>query len=511
MSRHPAAAAPPAAAGEQELKLKCPPRQLRRLLAHPLLRAASRRVRLEATYYDTPDLALWRGGAALRVRREGRRWVQTLKGGGGESAGLHSRFEFEADLPDGRPAPGLLPVHPQTRLPRSRKVAAALQPVLRTDIVRTLRLLRPAPGVLIEAAIDCGVIRSGRRSERICELELELKRGPATALFDLALRLAAVLPLTPEHRSKAERGYALRDPAIAAPRKAEAPRMSPAMSAGDALRAIMGSTLAQIGANAQGVLHGNDPEYLHQMRVGLRRLRSALDLHADALGEALAGERQALRGIAAGLGAARDWDVLVGECLPAMPVVPAALAAFCERERRHARTKAKSILKTNSYVLTLLTLGRWLADPQSTGAACWQQPARDSANGILAARHLRVLRRGRRLSRRSAGELHRLRIAVKKLRYATEFFADLFQVKAMRQQRRLLAELQDILGLINDAAAAEALFDGAGSRGRVLAKPAVQALLDWHRRRSAGQREGLAAAWRRFRAAAQPWQQSRRV
>lgn len=509
MSRPAAAAASRIAAGEQELKLRCPPQHLDKLLAHPLLRAPSRTTRLAAAYYDTPDHLLWRRGAALRVRREGGRWVQTFKGGGDESAGLHRRFEFEVELRDARPAPRLLPVHAQTRLPRSRRVAEALQPVMRTAITRTLRLLRPAPGVLIEAAIDRGVIRSGRCSERVCELELELKQGPATALFDLARQLAAALPLTPEHRSKAERGYALHNPAVASPRKAEAPRLRLAMNAGAALRAIVAGTLAQIGANAHGLLHDNDPEYLHQMRVGLRRLRSALDLHADLLGDTLADQRQALRGIAAGLGAARDWDVLVTECLPAI-AAPAALVAFCERERGSARRKAKNIIKTNNYTDTLLALGHWLADPQATSGAQLRQPARRAAAVLLAAGHRRVLKRGRRLSARSADELHRLRIAVKKLRYAAEFFSGLFQVKAMRHQRQVLAQLQDILGLINDAVAAEQLFAAAGNRRRPPPEPAVRVLLDWHRDRAADRRGGLAAAWRRFKAAAQPWQARRR-
>jgi len=514
MTRRRRAPRSPAAATETELKLRVPPARLRELLASPLLRVsgAARTLRLTATYYDTPDLRLWRSHIALRVRREGGRWLQTVKGAGGVQAGVHSRLELETVLRDAHPDPAALPRDPLTKALRPRKVAEALAPVLRTEILRTVRLLKPAPGVVIEAAIDRGVIRSGRRREAVCELELELKQGPVTALFDLAQQLVATLPLALEHHSKAERGYALYSARTAAPVKASALRLNRAMDAGDAFRVIAAASLAQVQGNVRGLLDSEDPEFLHQMRVGLRRLRSALDLFHEQLGDAVAPHGAGLRTIAAGLGAARDWDVLVTETLPRMTGLPAAaaLVAACGPPRLAARTKSKKLIKSNTYDKIMLTLGRWLVLPQATDAAAWREPARIAAARILAARYARVLKRGRHLAQQSPAELHRLRIAIKKLRYAVEFFHDLFQVKEMTVQRDGLARLQDILGFINDAVTVEPLLAAAQDGARKWPVAAAEAVRVWHQQRAAVERDHLITAWRRLRAAPQPWQQALR-
>ncbi len=507
----------PAAAAEIELKLRLPPARLRQALALPLLAAArgARTQKLSATYFDTPAMDLWRNRIVLRVRREGGRWVQAVKGGGSVASGVHTRLEMETVIPDARPDVSVLPREPVTKILRSQKIADTLVPVLSTEISRSVRLLEPAPGVLIEVAIDRGVIRSGRRREAVCELELELKRGPVTALFDLARRLAAAIPLALEHRSKAERGYALFSASVAAPVKATPILLARSMNAGEAFRAIAASALAQVHANAYGVIGSKDPEYLHQMRVGLRRLRSALSLFRDLLGDDFAPHAAALRTIAVKLGAARDWDVLVIETMPEIravsPPVSAAtaFAAVCVACQQASRRESQKYIKTNNYLDAMLALGRWLVSPSLTAAAGWQEAARSRAARILVARHARVLKRGSHLARCSAADLHRLRIAVKKMRYAVEFFAGLFQVKEMAVQRARLAKLQDILGHINDAAVVEPLLDAASSAaapGREV-KAAAAIVLEWHRVRAVAEREKLHLAWRRYRAARRPWRE----
>lgn len=497
---------------EVELKLRVPPAQLRALRASPLLRGSAppRSVRLKATYYDTPDLDLWRSRIALRVRREGRRWVQAVKGGGSVVSGVHTRFEFEAVLHAAQPDLSVLPRNKLTKVLRSGRIASALVPVLSTDIRRSVRMIAPVPGVLIEVAIDCGEICSGVRREAICELELELKQGPVTALFDLARQLAAAHPLELEHHSKAERGYALYNAQFAAPLKASAVRLERALDAGAAFNVIVASALAQLHGNTRGVLDTDDPEYLHQMRVGLRRLRSALDLFREQLGDAVAPHAAGLRAIATGLGAARDWDVLVTETLPRMSGLPqiAKLVAACGPARLAARRKSEKLIKTCTYTEFMLAFGHWLAMPQTTDDAVWREPARIAAARILDARHALALKRGRRLAKQSPAQLHRLRIAVKKLRYAVEFFNDLFQVKVMAVQRARLEKLQDILGFINDAEALEPLFATARAGVRRWPAATADAVVMWHRQRAAQQRKRLASAWRRFREAPQPWQKT---
>jgi inorganic triphosphatase YgiF len=503
-----------AVATEVELKLRFAPARLREVLALPELagmRRSSNR-RLAATYYDTPALDLWRRRIALRVRREGGRWVQTVKGGGSAASGLHRRLEVDTVLGDARPDLSRLPQHPVTRILRSRAVAESLVPVFRTEILRSPRLLEPAPGVRIEAAIDRGVLRSGRRRRAVSELELELKSGPAVALFDLARQLAPRLPLALEHRSKAQRGYALFRGAEEPPVKALAPVLGGAMDAGEAFREIAASALAQMHANEHGVVHGSDPEYLHQMRVGIRRLRSAFRLFRDLLGDAVEAEARSLREIADALAPARDWDVLVTETLPeaaaelALQQAAPALIEACERQRQRARTRAIRSIKAAEYQDAMMALGRLLAMPGGpSGSDAWRRPARECALRILAHWHARVLKRGRRIGDRSSAELHRLRIAVKQLRYAVEFFNGLFDSRRMAALRGRLARLQDILGSINDAASVAPLLESAAATGAPGAQAAAESVVAWCGDRAAADRAELRAAWRRFRAEPLPW------
>lgn len=499
-------------ASEIELKLRFSPLRLREVMALPLLSPARGSVnrKLAATYFDTPTLELRQRRIAFRVRREGRRWVQAVKDGGSAASGVHQRLEIENVLRDPHPDVSVLPRHPVTKFLASRKVAESLQPVLHTEITRSLRLLEPAPGVLIEAAIDRGVIRSGRRREKICEIELELKSGPVSALFDLAQQLAQAVPMALEHRSKAERGYQLFR-AEAAPVKAVPVVLTREMTTGQAFLRIAAVALAQVHGNERGVIHSKDSEYLHQMRVGIRRLRSAFSLFRDVLDETAMPQATALRTIAGALGPARDWDVFVTETLPvlrpalAAHVAAEAFEAVCRKCRQSAREKSKKSIKTIDYNNSMIVLGGWLASLDSDGgSAAWRQPVRGCAVRILAARHARVLKRGRHLERRTAAELHRLRIAVKQLRYATEFFSSLFPGRGMAALRGRLTLLQDILGRINDATAVQPLLSAAAAEDRELIA-AAGIVTGWCEAHAAAERKKLQMAWRRFRAARRPW------
>lgn len=505
------------AGSETELKLRVSPRHRREVLAALRALSGPRRgstQRLAATYYDTPGLELRQQRIALRVRREGRRWMQTVKGGGSAASGVHRRIEIEAPLAGPVPDLSRLPRHPLTRILQRRGAADALAPVFETEIVRTLFCLEPAPEVVVEAAFDCGILRSGRRRESVCEIELELKRGPVAALFALAQQLVARLPFALEHRSKAERGYALHLGAIAPPLKAAPVLLNAGMTAGQAFQAVAASALIQVQANEHGTANADDPEYLHQMRVGLRRLRSLLRLFRELLGDEALPHAEALRAVAAALGPAREWDVLVTETLPPLAAalsVHAAMPAFlaaCEIQRRQARKLSKKSIKTNTYNYSQLLFGAWLdaADWSARGAA-WGAPAQHCAADILERWHARVLKRGRRIGRRSDEELHRLRIAVKQLRYAVEFFATLFRARGMALLRERLAELQDILGSINDAAAVAPLVGRAAAAAGGDAQVLAGIVIGHSEARGLQERALLQAAWRRFRATRRPWRE----
>ena len=291
------------------------------------------------------------------------------------------------------------------------------------------------------------------------------------------------------------------------------------MTVSNAFRAVMAAGLAHLLANERGLLLGADPEYLHQARVALRRLRSALGVFSPPVPErAIAPVARELKWLASRLGPVRDWDVFIGESLP--PVVEAfgahrglkAFRARCKRLRRGAGANARRAARSSRYrqlkrmLATWLASEDWLASRSGAARASVQGPVTGHARNVLEKRYQRVRKRGRRLDKRSDAELHRLRIAVKKLRYATDFFSGLYQGKRVRDMLRRLARLQDILGAMNDAATAADLTERAcaGARGASMLE-ARGMVLGWSRGRAATLRGELKDAWQAFHAAEKFW------
>jgi len=506
---------------EIELKLTFPRAALRKLGAHRLVRGAARPVtrKLHTVYYDTPSLDLWRRGVALRVRRAGRRWIQTVKGGGSVRGGLHERTEIESEVAGPQPELARVRSGELAAVFASPQVRGQLRPVFITDFSRSSRTLELGGDTTVEASIDSGGIRGGGRSESVNELELELKSGEVSRLYDLALELLKDVPLTIENRSKAERGFALARGESLAPVKSQPPTLATGMAVDEAFTAVIWASLAHLQANERGMLAGADPEYLHQMRVALRRLRSALSVFAPVLPPHAAAPIAAeLKWLGSALGPARDWDVFLTETLPPVRAEfgeHPALAAFdhqCASLRRQAARRARRTVASPRYqrlVLTLagrLTAQAWSAALDEAGRARLAAPVVEFAGAVLEPRYARVRKRARKLASLSPAELHRLRIAIKKFRYATDFFAGLYEGRRARETLKRLARLQDILGAINDAATvgnlvAEVLH---GANGRQAAE-ARGILLGWSRGRAATLRRELNAAWKAFRAAEKFW------
>ncbi|OGA22242.1 MAG: hypothetical protein A3I02_04285 [Betaproteobacteria bacterium RIFCSPLOWO2_02_FULL_67_26] len=506
---------------ETELKLLIPPQAVRKLASHPLLkgRAAGTRSRLYSIYFDTPALDLWRQGVALRLRRDGRRWVQTVKGGGAVQGGLHQRVELEEEVAGPVPDFSRIGNHGLAEAFASAPLRARIEPAFVTDFNRVSRLLELDSGVAVEASMDRGEIRSGKRTEAVCELELELKSGAPEQLYDFALRLAEALPLSIENRSKAERGFALARGERARPVKARPADLRGDLSVNDAFKAVMWASLAHLLANERGMLEGADLEYLHQMRVALRRLRSALGVFSPPLPEAavapLTGE---MKWLAGSLGPARDWDVFMTETLP--PIAAefgtqgelGAFSARCEKLRRYANGRARRALRSPRYRRLTLSLAAWLVSERwrteldADRRLAFGAPVADFAAAVLEKRYGQARKRGRKLAGLTTAELHRLRIAIKKYRYAADFFAGLYERKPARQALKRLARLQDILGAMNDAVTVANLmaqgFDGAAGRHVPEAKGI---LLGWSRGRAATLKRELKSAWKDFRAGEKFW------
>lgn len=265
---------------ELELRLRVLPRQ-RATLLQALGRRKLAQVSLAARYFDTADLLLARHGLALRLRREGAQWVQALKA---TLPGSLERLEDEVRL-DGPATRARPELHADTRAGKrlqallARHGQPALLLVWRTDVTRTLRRLQ-SHGADIEWALDEGRVEAGDRGRDVCELELELKGGDAAGLFAAAHDWLGRHGLWLDVVSKAERGALLHAGAtLPPPVKACAPkwdaRAAGALSGEAMLRAMVAACLQQILPNASALADGSDdPEHVHQLRVGLRRLRS---------------------------------------------------------------------------------------------------------------------------------------------------------------------------------------------------------------------------------------------
>ena len=267
---------------ETELKFQIDEACAARLIERLSLDADGRRRRLRTVYYDTPDGALAKAGFVLRVRHDGKKHVQTVKQAALDGGSLR-RGEWEAEVDSEAvdvKAARKTPLKPCLKA----ATAAALGPVFVVDVERARCDLQRAGGV-IEVALDRGEVRTGGRAAPIHELELDLKSGPAEVLFDLARELIGEFPLNLAFISKAERGRLLmaRDTGAVAQ-----PKIHP-LKAGDtaahAFRVIANGALEQAASNAALLRSGQGAEALHQTRVGLRRLRSALSLFRPMLAD----------------------------------------------------------------------------------------------------------------------------------------------------------------------------------------------------------------------------------
>lgn len=514
---------------EIELKLLIAPADVSRLrrFAAPAgwTRGAPQHKHLLSIYFDTEDSFLRQRGIALRVRRDGRRWIQTVKGGGSVKAGLHSRSEFEAQVAHDHPDFTKIDDPELSALFASPEVLGRLKPVFTTDFKRTLWLLESPAGERVEMALDLGEIRAGAATAAISEVELELKAGTPAALYEAALALIERVPLRLENTSKAERGYALSvPPPPPQPVKAAALDLHGSASVEQAFQTVAWSCISHLQCNHNGLLVGEDIEYVHQMRVAMRRLRSAMGLFAKVApairDEALIGE---IRWLAGELGMARDWDVFVSETLP--PILAASvddqalqrlgeqalvLDAACREEARQAANSLR-------YQKLLLKLGVWLnragwrQDSPKRQLKLLGQPILGMSAKLLNKRHKQLLRRGDGLAGLSATERHALRIAGKKLRYAGEFLAHLYPGAETQSYLKALAKLQDILGVLNDHVITRRLLGELAAPGKpdALQARAIGEIMGWNACQASLHLAELDQVWNAFKAQKRFWKKVR--
>lgn len=461
---------------EQEIKLFVPPAARAAVRGRLAKLPGPRRVRMRAMYFDTVDRGLARQRAAVRLRLEGRQWVQTFKMAGPDAV---SRLELNHP----RPGPELdLSVYAGTP---AEAVFAQLEGELilryETDVMRLVREIR-VRRTNIEIAYDVGVVKAGRFSAGIDEIEFERTAGWLDGVFHVAADWCAQHGLVLDARSKAERGDALARAeavvAAAAPEdqadveRAEQARLGasvgaekfalePDVSAPDALARICHAAFDQIVRNAVliATVPGDPVEHVHQLRVGIRRLRSAWRFFRGWAELPPASVEEGAKRYFAAFGEARDADVMDGTVLPlleraGMPALP--------RRNDAQPVPATSLVVDPGFQTWMLDLLHWISQPPmpvAASASAGEAPPLVT----LAARRLRkwhreLVRDGQHFTDLPEEDQHTLRKEAKRLRYALGFVRSLFDAERTRAYLKALSALQDLLGELNDLAVARPHF-----------------------------------------------------
>lgn len=502
---------------EIELKLVCEPAELDRLGRAPVIRRMKQGrasgKHLHSVYFDTEDLVLGTHGLALRLRKSGRACVQTLKTDTGASGGTTGALardtgEYEARLPRNAAGPDLnkLPGKLKTRIQKLAN-GDVIGPRLVSDVRRTIHNLETPEGDVIELALDRGALRAEGGEARVSEIELELKKGTPASLYRIALDLSETMELHVGFRSKSERGFALLRPKKPAAVKAETLTLARDATLEEAYAAVLRHCLVHMTANESATLDARLPEALHQMRVALRRARSALKIFAPVIGGPLA-ERLAddAKWLAGELGAARDLDVFLAEIIA--PVEPRDASMVQLQDRAEAMRsenweRATAALRSRRYTRFLLQYGLLLAGRAWRVKRKAPEHARDFATRALDKRMEKVLKRGHNIASLKGDERHELRKELKKLRYALHFLCSLYDPETIKPYLKNLSQMQDVFGALNDVATAHLILEQIG-KGE--AQAAAKRVLSWHEIRAEKEWKGALRLWQRFRKTTPFWQ-----
>lgn len=423
--------------------------------------------KLRTIYFDTADHRLKDLGIALRVRRMGRSWLQTIKARGAIKGGFSEALEVEAPVRACRPD---LSAVFDTGLQQSISDAVGndqLTPMIETAIQRTTQKLRLGD-TIVELAFDTGVITAADRSAPWSEIEFELIEGQTSVLFDI---VKAVFPrdgLRFSRKSKAARGFMLMEKGIVedaiSPRCAGDVAARKGDSAEAAARRVLEDCADQVGANMEVVRLLDDAEAAHQLRVGLRRLRSAFELFAPVLASAEMERLDAeAKWLAGDVGRLRDLDACGADVVETQmkdhpdEVELAALRLRLADRASLVRAEVREILvseRAQGFVLDLakfVATRAWRTADGRGKDAVVDMPARDFAEMALETCWKKLRKRARDIETLDEERRHGLRKALKKMRYAVEFFGGCFPAKRVKPFLKRLKQLQVVFGQLNDA------------------------------------------------------------
>jgi len=423
---------------------------------------------LTTSYFDTPDHALHKHGYSLRVRKAGKTYTQCLKLQSEPLGGIIGRTEWEAEIPDQIPQIDLLE-NKKIRAKIKRLAADNLLAVFQSVVRRQSRKLKFDDGTTVSIDIDVGEVTGGDAVQPICEFELELLSGSAAHIFELAATINQTVPFRISTVSKAARGYSLLSGAGPRAQKWQKFRLPKNCTAKRAFACNLQQAISHLQANEAAALQ-NDVEGIHQLRVALRRLRAGLEIFRSNIAEAkyewIVREAKWLRDELSG---ARSWDVFIDEFVT--PVAKGSsvtigfelLLSSADKERVPHRERARSAVNSVRYTEFILGLSTWLFDdnrretialPEATDLLA---PVMKFCTKQLEKQNRIVRAKCRKLEQMSDQERHKMRLAVKKLRYTIDFCANIYPKKKVSNFQKRLNPVQAGLGYLNDVLAAELL------------------------------------------------------
>lgn len=476
---------------EIELKLALPtshPASLAKRLAQTpaLARRKATHQHLHNVYYDTPEQVLRQECVALRIRRIGSeakpQWLQTLKMGGSSDSALSQRGEWEAPVPSAVLDVAILKNTPWSGFDPDGAVFQALVPCFVTRFERTSWLVRKRDGSVVEVALDIGQIVAGDKHAPICELEFELKAGQPAALFDLAQQIAHSIAVLPMTISKSGRGYALAQDDLDTPLRAQPPWLSSKLSLPEAARSVLREMFNQFTTNLNALRKSDDPEVVHQARVGWRRFRSAWRLFKPAFTGSVVPSWQALHALLHFLGELRDLDVARTDTLPPLADTytagddqrTAAWSSMNQTLIHAAQLQRKAVryaLQESAVGVSLLAITRWLAGETALSTQDEAALKQDETLRQWARHRATRLHKQFKLTLKEANTTntthatnnakiqHRARIFAKQMRYGIEAMDSLLPKKRSRRWLEQAIKLQARIGASRDIAQAGTLAD----------------------------------------------------
>ena len=505
---------------EIEVKFKSNPAEWARIKNSPILAPVTemRTQNLRTIYFDTPSDDLRKNGIALRIRKKNRAAaVLGFKSAGKNAEGAFARKEVEVRSPDLQPNLALLAKNTAADLiciVGDRPMEAKFE-----TLINRQTILVGNGGSYIEVAFDKGYIVNGGQRVALAEIELELKSGEETDLYDLAASLAKEFSLRLDFISKAEKGFRAIGREKPGPVRARSIQLEAKARFESTMTDIASNTLAHFVANWASLIETGDPDSVHQIRVALRRLRSGLLLFKWVLplGE-FDDLRQEARRIAAVLGPAREWDVVravVGQ-IPLLredcPAACGALLAALEDRRSAAYKNARAVIESSDTTVFVLKVQSFLASRawrnglSTTERRRLKMTAKKFAKYALVKLNARVLKRGKGFPGLSNEGRHKLRIALKNLRYGTDFFGTLFgHDRVKRSYISTVSTLQHLLGAQHDVVGAKKILAQLSAISGPGSDRAAGFVTGWLSCGSAVADEDIRKAWKKFKKAGMRW------